>query len=146
MGTGNETGISEQSAKKTVDEFMQSFNGNIPLKIQIADTQESVYGDQGSKENVGTIKGAYHAERGTLVFIRGNAHSVSDARQTLRPEVLGHYGINTFKPADKKVILDKIIASKNHPSLKAEGQDHGKVKCSEVHCYLSFYWHGLGLR
>jgi len=113
-------GISEQQAKDTVNGFIDSFNGNVPLNIRIAETQESIYGEQGSKENAGTIKGAYHARRGALVFIRGNAHSVSDAIRTLRHEVLGHYGLNTFKPADKKAILEKIIASKNHWSLKKE--------------------------
>ncbi|AZK89879.1 hypothetical protein BO993_24135 (plasmid) [Xanthomonas oryzae pv. oryzae] len=37
---------------------------------------------------------------------------------TLRHEVLGHYGANTFAPAEKRALLDGLAAVRNEPTLK----------------------------
>lgn len=113
LGDGTEKGIASDDADKIVNEFLSKLGNNVPLDILIADKQEDIYGERATKENVGTIKGAYHAKKRAFVFIRSNMRSVSDGIQTLRHEILGHYGLNTFKPEDKRAILEKIIAEKD---------------------------------
>ena len=46
-----------------------------------------------------------------------------DLLLTLRHEVLGHYGANTFAPAEKRALLDGLMAAREEPSLKALWQD-----------------------
>lgn len=41
----------------------------------------------------------------------------ADARRTLRHEILGHFGLNTFTPADKRQILDTIMAAQGEGAL-----------------------------
>ncbi len=117
-GDGNESGMSVQSVQKVADEFVSSYNGNIPLRVIVRQTQEDLYGPKGSIEKEGVIKGAYLPRAGVLLIAASSQSSVRDARETLRHEILGHYGLNTFNPADKRTILDKILASRNEPSLK----------------------------
>ncbi|WGE27643.1 hypothetical protein PHA77_08960 [Edwardsiella tarda] len=53
-------------------------------------------------------------------FVLVNAASVrdeADARRTLRHEILGHFGLNTFTPADKRQILDAIMAAQGERAL-----------------------------
>ncbi len=50
--------------------------------------------------------------------------TVADGRETLRHEVLGHYGLNTFKSEDKKAILQRIINSKKK-KLVCYGKERG---------------------
>uniref|UniRef100_UPI003F5D4FF8 zincin-like metallopeptidase domain-containing protein n=1 Tax=Xanthomonas oryzae TaxID=347 RepID=UPI003F5D4FF8 len=47
----------------------------------------------------------------------------ADLVLTLRHEVLGHYGANTFKPAEKRALLDGLIAAREEPSLKPRWED-----------------------
>ncbi len=46
-----------------------------------------------------------------------NIASVRDLLMTLRHEVLGHYGANTFAPAEKRAFLDGITAAREEPSM-----------------------------
>ncbi|UCQ19348.1 hypothetical protein DCF79_08030 [Edwardsiella tarda] len=53
-------------------------------------------------------------------FVLVNAASIrdeADARRTLRHEILGHFGLNTFTPADKRQILDAIMAAQGEKEL-----------------------------
>jgi len=45
-----------------------------------------------------------------------NAH---DFTVTLRHEVLGHYGISTFQPDEKRALLDGLITAQDQPGIKA---------------------------
>jgi hypothetical protein len=49
--------------------------------------------------------------------------AAADLMLTLRHEVLGHYGANTFKPAEKRALLDGFIAAREEPSLKPRWED-----------------------
>jgi hypothetical protein len=82
-------------------------------KILDQKTQHEVYDPAGSVAKIGAVKGAYHAERGLFTLTADHLSDTADARETLRHEVLGHYGLDTFRPADKQAFLDKILASKN---------------------------------
>lgn len=47
----------------------------------------------------------------------------ADLLVTLRHEVLGHYGANTFAPAEKRALLDGIIAAREQPGMKDRWED-----------------------
>ena len=106
-----------EEVQNVANEFMASYNGNIPLRIVVKQNQEEHYGPDGSVEKIGPVKGSYHPKSGVLALTVAHWSSRKDGRNTLRHEVLGHFGLNTFKPEDKRALLDKILASKNQPRL-----------------------------
>ncbi|QHQ15787.1 hypothetical protein GMW39_07805 [Pectobacterium parmentieri] len=50
---------------------------------------------------------------------RQYAEARGEIRRTLRHEVLGHYGLNTFKPADKKLVLDALLQTRQDPKFRS---------------------------
>jgi len=105
-------GLTVEETQKVVDEFLEDYNGHIPLDAIVKETQEDIYGPDATYEKAGRIMGAYHGGLGAFTLAARSLRSTAEARKTLRHEVLGHYGLNTFTPADKKALLDEIIASK----------------------------------
>lgn len=99
------------------ERFLADYNGHIELSYRIRKTQDELYGP-GSIAKIGVVKGAYHPGRGLFTLTADHLSSVADTVETLRHELLGHYGLDTFAPADKQALLDKILASKDDPTLK----------------------------
>jgi|GEM_PF-2447436 len=73
------------------------------------------------------VKGAYvpneHLDNGRSypggVYVAlGNTDDAADLLKTLRHEVLGHYGADTFAPDEKRALLDGIIAAREQPCIK----------------------------
>lgn len=110
--------ISLKEAQNIVNEFQQEYNGNVPLKFRVVEKQEHLYGPENTIEKIGLIKGSYHPKSGILGITSSNMQNRADGQATLRHEILGHYGLNTFKADDKRAILQRIIKSKKHTSLK----------------------------
>lgn len=106
-------GINVEQAQAIADAFMKAYNGNIPLEVQVANTQEELYGPDATIDNIGRVKGAYHPAKGVFTLAARNLSSVGDAIETIRHEVLGHYGLNTFTPVDKRQILDQLIGARD---------------------------------
>lgn len=118
-GDGSESGISVADARRAADEFVADYEGNIPLDVMVVSRQEDAYGPENAREHVGPIKGAYHPASGRLVLVASNLRDARDGRKTLRHEVVGHYGLNTFRPEVKRAILDRILETEDVPSLRA---------------------------
>ncbi|TDV89190.1 hypothetical protein BDK62_12410 [Halomonas alkaliantarctica] len=116
-GDGPGSGIAVDEAQRTVDEFIREYNGNLPLKVRVSSTQEELYGPQATVERVGRLKGAYHPSRNVMTVVAGNATSKSDIQRTLRHEVLGHYGLNTFTQSEKRALLDSILETQSSTSM-----------------------------
>lgn len=116
---GNERGVAVGEAQRVVDDFMSRYQGNIPLQVRVAATQEELYGPRASIAKVGRLKGAYHPARGVMTIVAGNANGVRDIQRTLRHEILGHYGLNTFTPTEKRALLDRLLETQRSPSLAA---------------------------
>ncbi len=110
--------VTLKEAQNIVNEFQQEYNGNIPLKFRVVEKQEHLYGPENTIEKIGLIKGSYHPKSGIFGITSSNMQNRADGQATLRHEILGHYGLNTFKAEDKKAILQRIINSKKHSSLK----------------------------
>ncbi|AOR58812.1 LPD38 domain-containing protein [Pectobacterium parmentieri] len=112
-------GLTVPETRRIADDFVREYNGNIPLDIRVYARQEDAYGPQATRENVGRIKGAYHAAgEGRIVLNAASIRDAGDGRRTLRHEVLGHYGLNTFKPADKRLVLDAILKARQDPKFR----------------------------
>jgi len=110
--------LSVEEAQQVVDEFLEDYNGHIPLDAIVKETQEDLYGPEATYEKAGRIMGAYHGGVGAFTLAARSLRNTAEAKKTLRHEVLGHYGLNTFKPADKKAILDEIIASRHGDNIQ----------------------------
>ncbi|GGI85829.1 hypothetical protein GCM10007978_24380 [Shewanella hanedai] len=127
-------GIPLSEAKAIAQEFLDSYNGNIKLEFKVRQTQEELYGPEATIEKYGRIKGSYNGKgRSVLGLVSGNLHSSADARETLRHEILGHYGLATFSQTDKKAILDKIIDAQSEPTLKVQWD---KIKADSYYSKL----------
>lgn len=65
--------------------------------------QEEIYKPTVIRGKYGRIKGAYNGKGGSVLgLVSGNLYSSADAGESLRHEILGHYGLDTFKEADKQ--------------------------------------------
>jgi predicted kinase len=111
-------GMSVAQVQEVVDRFMASYNGNIPLKGIVKSTQEELYGPQASREIIGyRIDGAYHPGRRIFTVAAANMGDEGAILRTLRHELLGHYGLNTFHPEEKRALLDRVLQTRGEPSL-----------------------------
>lgn len=90
-------GISVDEAQAIADEFIESYNGNIPLNIRVAATQEELYGPEGSGQSIGKLKGVYLPATKVFTLAANNLSSSEDARETIRHEILDHYGFSIFR-------------------------------------------------
>ena len=61
---------------------------------------------------------AGRAYRGRVDVPLQNIKSADDLLLTLRHEVLGHYGVNTFTPSEKRALLGGLAVARNEPTLK----------------------------
>ena len=58
---------------------------------------------------------------GRIVFSASNHGNAKEALETIQHEILGHFGLDLFRPSDKQRILDYVKdASKSNPALKAD--------------------------
>lgn len=133
-----ETGMSVDAVNEIVEAFRAAYNGNIDLDFLVVATQEEVYGQipPGEDGQPVVIRGAYHSSgrnqgsrnpttptnrpqgRGRVVVVAENHGVPADVVETLRHEIIGHFGLNTLAPADKRAILNRIKASKQIGSLR----------------------------
>ena len=147
FGEKPETSLSVEEVEAIAEEFVAAYNGNIELVFTVKQTQEEVYGPESLTDENGRpriIKGAYHAAGGRfnarldngrtlsrnpnsvpgrMVLIAENASSREDVLETLRHEVLGHFGLNTFPAQVKRLILDAILASKKTLGMRSLWRD-----------------------
>jgi hypothetical protein len=112
-------GMSVEAVQIIVDEFLAEYNGHIPVTALIRQTQEELYGDAASREKIGyRIDGAYHPARHIITLAAANMGDKGAVQRTLRHELLGHYGLNTFKPHEKRALLDSVLDTRKEASLK----------------------------
>ena len=111
-------GLTVEAVQKLVDDFLAEYNGNIPVTPVIKEKQEDIYGPRASREAIGyRFDGAYHPARHLFALAASNMGDKGAARRALRHELLGHYGLNTFKPAEKRRILHDVLETEAEPSL-----------------------------
>lgn len=93
-------GIQVRIVETIAKEFMDTYNGNGDISITTKETQKELYGPKTTIEKYGRIKGTYNWWKGAVLgLVASNLHYSADARETLRHEILDHYGLDTFKKA-----------------------------------------------
>ncbi|ENA1771420.1 hypothetical protein ABF237_000001 [Yersinia ruckeri] len=125
--------MTQRAVEEEVTQFQLEYNGNIPIKFRVKQTQEELYGPGATIEKYGRIQGGYNAATGTFGIVAGNisgdtvVRQKADLRRTLRHEVVGHYGLNTFAPKDKADLLQKLIDAKEQPGINELWQHAERV-------------------
>ena len=109
--------LSIDDADALIVEFCATYPVASTIEFHLSETQEEFYGPQATREAAGTILGAYHPKSGRALFSTSNFRDADHFKGTLRHEVLGHYGINTFNPAEKRAILDGVIEARNDSGM-----------------------------
>ena len=134
--------ITEEQADGAIAAFYNEFRGLSGLKISHRPTQESFYGNKAGIEAVGAIKGAFLPKLGEVHLPLANFHNEGDFRKSLQHEALGHFGTLTFTGAEKRDLLEVIIAARQSPSMKGDWAKVDKayagqselMKAEEVFC------------
>lgn len=118
--------INQAEAQAVTLAFVRDYPGALELAYRFRDNTGELYG-QRAAEVPADLKGGYvpketihngRAYRGRVEVPLANMGDATDLVLTLRHEVLGHYGANTFAPAEKRALLDGLIAARDEPSLK----------------------------
>lgn len=123
--------ISQAEAQAVTLAFVRDYPGALELAYNFRNDTFELYGRRAA-EVPANLKGGYvpkatihngRAYRGRVDVPLANANTTADLLLTLRHEVLGHYGTNTFAPAEKRALLDGLIAAREEPSLKPRWED-----------------------
>lgn len=111
--------VTVPEAKNLVIDFCRTYPVAAQLTYYIRDTVEELYGDRAKGMDIlgGYITGpALHPGRCDIPS--GKAKDADDLITTLRHEVIGHFGLNTFTGDDKKALLDGISAARPEASMR----------------------------
>jgi putative DNA primase/helicase len=118
--------ITKAEAQGVTRAFVRDYPGALELAYKFREDAAELYGPRAA-EVPADMKGGYvpketlhagRAYRGRVDVPLQNVESASDLLMTLRHEVLGHYGANTFAPGEKRALLDGLAAARNEPTLK----------------------------
>jgi hypothetical protein len=118
--------LTKEEAQGVTRLFIKDYPGALELAYKFRDNTAELYGPRAA-EVPSNMKGGYisketeHAGRTYRGRVEVPLQNMSNARDllvTLRHEVIGHYGANTFTPDEKRKLLDGIIAARDEPSLK----------------------------
>ena len=118
MASPDHVGLTVAQAQAIVDRFMAEYRGHIGVTAIIKATQEEIYGPDAAREKIGyRIDAAYHPARAIFTLAASNMGDEGAVRRALRHELLGHYGLNTFNPEEKREFLDRVLETRGEPSL-----------------------------
>ena len=118
--------ITKAEAQEVTRAFVRDYPGALELAYKFREDAAELYGPRAA-EVPQDMKGGYvpketqhagRAYRGRVDVPLANVEDASDLLLTLRHEVLGHYEANTFAPAEKRALLDGLVAAREEPSLK----------------------------
>lgn len=140
--------LTVDEVKEFIHEYVKDYPVTKQLHFQVRNSVDELYGDKLSPfyQNA---KAAYQAYRfeddgrfGKIGIVANLNIDVLDLRKSLNHEILGHYGLNTFTPENKKLLLDSIIASKSElaPLWEFVEKNYPKeplyLKAEEVFCLV----------
>lgn len=118
-------GMTKPEAEGVTMTFLRAYPGATEVAYKFRESTAELY--PGRPDVVPqSMKGGYvstptesngRTYKGRVDVPLENITSVRDLLVTLRHEVLGHYGANTFAPAEKRAFLDGITASREEPSM-----------------------------
>lgn len=118
--------ITKAEAQDATRSFVRDYPGALDLAYKFREDAAELYGMRAA-EVPADMKGGYlpketmHAGRvyrGRVDVPLQNVKSANDLLLTLRHEVLGHYGVNTFTPSEKRALLGGLAVARTEPTLK----------------------------
>lgn len=111
--------LTYKQIENAFNDFQKEHNYNIPVKLNIEEryhydsTQEAI-------ANRTVTYGSYEQSKHQITLYQAALSSNEQIIATIRHELIGHYGIDTFTPVEKRTLLDRIIASRDEPSLREQ--------------------------
>ncbi|WP_417519310.1 zincin-like metallopeptidase domain-containing protein [Marinobacter sp.] len=118
--------LTKSEAQNLTRHFVRDYPGALELAYRFRHNTAELYGRHADKVPA-SMKGGYVSKetthngrvyRGRIDIPLENLRDPRDLLMTLRHEVLGHYGANTFAPNEKRGLLDGLIAARNEPGIK----------------------------
>jgi len=103
--------------KAAIIEFCAQYPAVCALNFRVRDTQEELYGQAATREAIGRIGGAFRSSRGEAAFAASNIRSEDELEEIIKHELLGHFGINTFRADEKQAVLTAIVHAHIQPGL-----------------------------
>ncbi len=97
------------------NEFQKEHNNNLPIKLIIKERYENDNNTQIADED--RVRGSYSPTRGEITLYTSAIRDDREIASTIRHELLGHYGINTLEPYEKRVLLERIVDARNDPDI-----------------------------
>lgn len=120
--------IAIDEARAVTLEFIRDYPGASALAFRLRQTVAELYGPAAAQILLG-MKGAYSpvpirandggVRAGSVDVPLENIEDAGDLVLTLRHEILGHFGINTFTGAEKRALLDGLIHAGDQRGLAA---------------------------
>lgn len=107
--------VTVEDCKREVEKFVKIYPITKELHFLIRDTEAemnypAIYNNKAAyRPYVSSIDG----KNGCIDIVASRHQDLEDVRQSLNHEILGHYALNTYKPYEKKLLLNSIISSKN---------------------------------
>jgi hypothetical protein len=141
--------LTVEQGKMLVIEFCRQYPAALEVDYRIRLTQEELYGKDYTTEAHGVFLAGFAPattplHRGRCDIAVANARDETDFKETLRHEILGHYGINTFNPGEKQLVLNAVHEARNQPGMHelwaAADRDYADKtdpeKAEEVYCFV----------
>jgi len=108
-------------AKALVIEFCRTYPVAAQLSYAVRNTVAELYGADAAKGLDG-VRGGYTTgpdiHPGRCDIVCSMAADADDLMTTLRHEVIGHFGLNTFTSDDKRALLESISATRGELSMR----------------------------
>lgn len=138
---GEHLSVAEVNA--IADDFIASYNGNLPLRIVVRDTLKDLYGDR--SDELGNATGGYSSRTGTVGVPAVRMRNRAAVEETLRHEVVGHFGMDTLDAKDRRAVYDRILTTRKDPAFadlwehveKEYGEKSDDVQAEEVFAFAA---------
>jgi len=111
--------VTVPEARALVIAFCRMYPMAAQLTYYLRDTVEELYGDRA--EGLDGMLGGYTTgpglHPGRCDIPCGAVRDANDFMASLRHEVIGHFGLNTFTSDQKRALLESISATRQEPSM-----------------------------
>lgn len=118
--------LTNEEAKILTTRFLRDYPVASNIAFKFRNTTAELYGENAYKVPA-TMKAGYMATefsfagrvyQGQIDVVLSNIENAHDLIVTLRHELIGHYGLNTFSEAEKSAVLESLIEAKNEPHIQ----------------------------
>lgn len=124
--------FTKDEAETFIDDFLKDFPLAQTLNRAVFETQTDAYGANAHPDKVGVFLGAFLPATHGIEIIANNIRDADEFRGVLRHEVLGHMGLNTFEPTQKKAILNALVDAQDAPVIRNVWRDVRAMYSAEL--------------